>query len=408
MRQATLLPLDTWRQALGLHPWHFWQLADSRVVPVQSKCSTLVYEYDWQGSDAAGRASLRQAIVDAEEKLTRYLGYAPAPRYQAWTVPWPRARELAADGRRVSVTLPEGMIQACGVIDRVLLGTAGVVLSDGDGDGLTETFTLTLTVPVDTDPASVRVYFSTPERWDDPAVAEGWRVEPVTATLSGTFLTITGRSWLIVRPVLYEQASGRPLDPGDEAVYAPTLDIYAVTTNGNGQAFSDSQATLLWETRPCGAGGWCCGMSDPGATGYAVARVGIRDAILGLVTPAQAVRDASSGVWMESCCGGWTDPDRVTVRALAGAALVTGRMDPALQTIMVRLAAAEAKRRICACRETNEALHDLQIDIALQATETERYQTAPEDLSNPFGTRRGHVQAWRMAKDRIVRRGIAA
>jgi hypothetical protein len=424
MREATLIPLDTWRAALGLHPWHFWQLADTSVVPVQSKCSTLVYEYDWQGSDAAGRVSIRRAIVDAEEMLTRYLGYAPAPRYTEWTVNWPRFsdagqwryRDIGADGRRVAVTLPEGMVQALGVISRSLLGTAGVVLTDADGDGLTETFTLTLTVAVDTDPASVRIYFSETDRWDDPTLDEGWRVEPVAATLNGTLLTITGRSWLIVRPVLYEQASGRPLDPGDEAVYAATLDIYTVSTNGNGEAFSDAQATLLWETKPCGSWGWCCNWStsptssiyDPGATGYAVARAGIRDSDLGLVTPAQAVRDATTGVWMESCCTGWTEPDRVTVRALAGAALVNGQMDPAMRAIMVRLATAEAKRRICACRETNEEIHSLQQDLTLESTQTERYTVAPEDLSNPFGTRRGHVQAWRMAKDRIIRRGIAA
>jgi hypothetical protein len=77
------------------------------------------------------------------------------------------------------------------------------------------------------------------------------------------------------------------------------------------------------------------------------------------------------------------------------------------QQIVTMLAAAEVKRRIVACRETNERLHDLQLDMALQATETERYQRSQQDLDNPFGTRLGHIQAWKMASDHILRRGFS-
>jgi hypothetical protein len=46
--------------------------------------------------------------------------------------------------------------------------------------------------------------------------------------------------------------------------------------------------------------------------------------------------------------------------------------------------------------------------MALQATETERYQRSQKDLDNPFGTRLGHIQAWKMSSDNILRRGFIA
>ena len=43
----TLLPLDSWRQILAFHPYHFWQLANA-TTPVTSACNGLVKEYAWQ------------------------------------------------------------------------------------------------------------------------------------------------------------------------------------------------------------------------------------------------------------------------------------------------------------------------------------------------------------------------
>ncbi len=63
-----LLPLDIWRAEIGWNPWLFWGLADNSIVLDNSKCSGLVREYSWQGSDAAGRADLRLAIERAEEQ----------------------------------------------------------------------------------------------------------------------------------------------------------------------------------------------------------------------------------------------------------------------------------------------------------------------------------------------------
>jgi hypothetical protein len=134
-----LLPLDIWRAEIGLNPWLFWGLADNSTIIDQSKCSGLLREYSWQGSDTAGRDDLRKAIERAEEKLFSYLGYRVAPQYvETEPLPWPRwndasqvrYRDMDATGRRVAMQAPEFHIQAMGVEQLTSIGTAGLALLD--------------------------------------------------------------------------------------------------------------------------------------------------------------------------------------------------------------------------------------------------------------------------------------
>ncbi|KPV50580.1 hypothetical protein SE17_26075, partial [Kouleothrix aurantiaca] len=204
----------------------------------------------------------------------------------------------------------------------------------------------------------------------------------------------------------------RPIDPSDATKFVTTLEVYQRTTNGDGTTVDTSQATLVYESAACG-GWWGCGPSgstDPGSIGPLVARAGIRDRTLGLLTPAAATYDASTGTWAQTPCDGCApDPDRVILRYLAGYPLeADGQVAPHLRQAVVALAAAELKQRICACRESNRRLHMLQQDLTLQSTTTERYQVSARDLDNPFGTRRGHVMAWKIAQEYLLRRGITA
>ena len=411
-----------------MSPWHFWGLADSRIVPIVAECSSLVREYSWQGSDMAGRDDIRQAIRDAEIKLAGYLGYNVMPEYGEAEVDWPRyyqsdlirLRNRDATGRRIAVELPEGCgyVQALGVEQLTLVGTATVaggelVYSDQFSTGFADTFTITLPTTV-TDPDQIAVYFATTDRFDDTMTGERWRIEPIQISISGGNVTIVGRRWLLVKPILYQTPSLGALNPTNAGNFITSLEVYQRTTNGDGTTPSTSQATLIYESSDCASCWgpcWCNGApssTDPAVTGLVIARAGIRDSTLGLITPGAAAFDAASGTWTANCCSSFCDPDRVSVRYLAGYPLTNGRMDRRWQQVTARLAAAELKRRICACRDTNERLHDLQIDLTLQATETERYQTAPADLDNPFGSRKGHVAAWREARYHILRRGTTA
>lgn len=428
------LPLDTWRSIIGLPPWQFWQFGQSpgtnAIVPINSKCAPLVFEYDWQMSDQAGRASLRDAITDAEEKFMTYVGYRALPTYVDYAlVDWPRYYEADltrwsdrdATGRRIAVAAPEGYIQALGVESLTLIGTATVVggelvYSALFNANLQDTFTITLPTSV-TDPAQIAVYFSVGDRFDDTTVGQRWRVEPIEVAISGGNVVITGRKWLVAKPLLYQNPVATMLDPTNAGNFVTSLDVYQRTTDGNGNSVTTAQATLVYETNNCGAcwGLCCCGSSgttssDPGTTGEVIARAGIRDATLGLITPAAATYNPDTGLWTSAwcCAASYCDPDRVKLRYLAGYPLQNGQIAPRFRGPLAWLAAAEAKRRICACRETNEQLHDLQLDLALESTETERYTRPESQMTNPFGTRLGHIKAWLAVKDHILRRGVSA
>jgi len=422
-----LLPLDIWRQEIGLNPWLFWGCAGGPIVD-QSKCSGLLREYSWQGSDTAGRDDLRRAIERAESMLFDYLQYRVAPQYVETTpLPWPRLgdasmvryRDVDATGRRIAVMAPEFHIQAMGVEQLTLIGTATVLggtlaYSDLFSTGMDDTFTITLPTSV-TDISQIAVYFSAADRFDDTRTFDRWRIEPVQVSIAGGNVTIVGRRWLVVKPILYEAPVLNALNPTLAANFVTSLDVYQRSTNGDGNSTTTCQATLQYESSDCGGwgAGFCVGplngATDPGTFAEVIARSGIRDRTLGLLTPAAAVYNSSTGLWSSaSACDCYAEPDRVVLRYLAGYPLERGVMAKKWQQVVAMLGAAEVKRRIVACRETNERLHDLQMDMALQATETERYQRSQKDLDNPFGTRLGHIQAWKMSQDYTLRRGYAA
>ena len=167
---------------------------------------------------------------------------------------------------------------------------------------------------------------------------------------------------------------------------------------------------MQYECSDCGGwgAGFCIGAvngsTDQGTFAEVIARAGIRNRTLGLITPGAAAYNAT-GLWSsasscncyaEAGSGGAALPGRLS----AGA----GQMARKWQQVVSILATAELKRRICACRDANERVHELQMDMALQSTETERYQRSARDLDWPFGTRLGHIQAWKMSSDMILRR----
>lgn len=384
---ANLLPLETFRAIFGIHPLHFWGLSGPDA-PVTSKCNTVVREYAWQEAQAAGRQEIRQAIETAEARLREHLGYSVAPRFASQVVPWP-------GGYFPSVQLAEGYVQAIGAETLTQLGEAAVTYSDTDGDGLKDTFVATIAT-TETDPERLAVYLAAADRLDGAPLSERWRVAPVSITISGGTATVRGRRWLLVRPILYEGLGSGELNPATDALFATHVAIATRTAAG-------SQATLTWESRPYP---WfCCasasdGSGDPAAIATATGRVGIHDALYGIVHPAEAVYNADSATWHAVAWSTCRPPDRVTITYLAGVPLVNGQMDPAWQVIVARLAAAELAKPICACETANRALHTWTFDVARTggANDESYGAVSQEDLQNPFGTRRGHIYAWKQVK----------
>jgi len=413
-----LTPLEDFRRILQYSPWHFWGLANSADVPVDSACNDIVYEYNWQAANAVGREAIKEALETAEARLREHLGFPIAPEYREETIMWPRYYDKTmvrrADwdptGKRISLRVPDGYLQAVGVETLALVGNATLTFADDDGDGLKENWSLSIATTED-EPDKIAVYFIAADRLDSDPVGARWRVEPVKVAISGGTATVRGKRWQVVKPINYEGVDVAEIDPTVDANFAATLAVYNRTTDPDGEGVDTAQATLIWETNPC-HGWWCCctgcassttpadSSQDPAAIAKAVARVGIRSARYGELTPMQAVRNATTGVWAEVPWDMCREPDKVEVRYLAGYPLESGDVAKKLQTIVARLAAAEMPSRLTACDAANRELYRWQFDLArTSGANDEAYGAiSAADLDNPLGTRRGQVYAWKQIR----------
>jgi hypothetical protein len=407
------LSLEGFRRVFGFHAWHFWGMADQDVLRVTADCPAVVKQYAWQNTDALGRSDIVEAIRSAERLLLDHLRYRPGAQWAEATMPWPRpgdrrmARFGSADpsGRWLSVALPEAEVQALGTLARTLIGTPAITYSDPNNDGVDELATITIATTV-TDTDEIAAYFQASDRLYSAPVGEEYRIRPLTVAIAAGTATITAPAWLFVRPVNYETVSPQDndddLDPAIAGVLATAVEVYRLYTKPDGQTVTDSQGVLTWESRPC-HGWWCAcgcnGSTDPAAYAQAVARVGFRDAGRGVVIPGEAVYDATSATWAATPWDLCQEPDRVTVRYRAGLPLVNGDMRPEWATIVARLAAAELGRPICSCQVANRELDRWQQDLA-ETTDTQSFALSAGDLDCPWGTRRGHIQAWRWTQRR--------
>lgn len=419
---TNLLPLESWRQILQFHPWHFWGLSDSGPLSAAGEgCSSLVRQHAWQNSDAASRTEVAQAIRTAEQVLSEHLGFWSAPAYLEETHPWPGG----VGWRWPTIQLSTGQIQAAGTEQLDLISAAAaVVYSDADGDGYMDTFTVGPIVTSVTDPNQIALYVAAADRFAlgerSADVGESWRIAPVSVSISGGGVTIKGPAWLLVKPIRYEGVTNvgpngiDPANPATSGAFVTTLDVYRRWTNPDGtDAGSTSQGVVIWDTRPC-HGWWCaCGCSaasptfDPAATATATARVGLRDTENGVVSIGEASYNAVTGVWSAFDTAICAVPDRAIVRFLAGVPLDRdGQMQRIYQTAVARLAAAELARPICGCDDANRELSRWQFDLARSSGANDEMYGAisANDLDNPLGTRRGHIFAWRFieARQRLV------
>lgn len=427
---TNLLPLETWRQVLGYNPWHFWGFVNSSVPQNPTGCDDIIQKYDWQGPNQAGRESIARAIETAETRLAEYLGFDVAPVYHDIIVPFPKymdrkaSRRYTVDpsGRNISVRVPNGLVQQVGIPQLTLLGTPAVVYTTKYISGVLDTATITITVPAGTDPASIRVYFQATDRLNNAAVGDDWRIMPVYVSIAsdGVTCTIYGKSYLFGVPANYENytswnvATGisTGLDPNVASNFVTNVEVYTYVISSVGQSLSNSQAVLYWETEPC-HGQWCMcdscqsttfvpasSIDDPAAISYSIARSGIRNARLGMLTPAAAVMDPTTLIWSEVPWGILRDPDRVELRYTAGWPLGSdGNLDKRWWVVVGRLAAAELTHAVAACNEANRELYRWQFDAARAGgRHEEQYKIAPEDLICPFGTRYGQIYAWKNTK----------
>ncbi len=400
---------------MELQPFHTWGLADSVLTPVNSFCNDLIHEYAWQGVDMAGRSDMRRALDKAENKLRDYLAYSIAPHYVIETVNMPRFHDWRlhrigyqdAGGRWLDVQLKEKKLIAAGIetltqIGIVKVSDLSLVYTDDDGDGLLDTFTATFATTV-TDVSQIDLYFAAGDRLDGAAVSDRWKIAPIYTQIGGGVAVVKGRAWQVIRPILYEGVGSYFADPTyavDPTVagnYAQSLEAYRHYCDPTGTTTDTAQAMLIWETQPYPY--WTTtpvdSSRDPAALAYAIARVTLRDAANGVIGIGEAQYNTSVGEWQAVNLTSARPPDRITVRYLAGDALVNNQIAPNWVTVVSRLAAAELGRRVSLCPERSKELAYWQIDRAYSGSATEeKFMLDQSDMQNPFGTRNWHLYAW--------------
>lgn len=394
-----MMSVSEWGYYMGLHPWHLMQFANG-LIPLNSKCSALVYESTWQNADRAGRLQIRQAIERAEELAHQYTRIWPTPRFMEVTLPYPslgdtryiRWSDTGGQGRWLNVQCPDAEIRALGPAVESDAQTVALTYSDEDSDGLFETATASAVVTSGTTKEEIVARF---------LAADCGPVEPPeivlrSVSVSGVNVALIFNTWDLVRPVRYQGAASGTLDPGNGGapaanVCAPSIQVLRRRADPTGTTLDTAMAVLIWETRPWPAWAWCCGggaSSDPAATAQAIARAVIRDAHNGIVAFGEAAYDADTTTWQAVC--DWTHcrpPDRITLRYQAGGVDGWGR-------VLAYLAAAELNRGVCACDGANHAIYDAQKDLSQTGATDDLYQ-APDDFTNPIGSRRGQIAAWR-------------
>lgn len=414
------LSLNRWLALMGFHPWHAYQLTNS-LIPLAG-CDGLVTEYSWQSADRAGRASVRTAIQRAEDLIRQYTLINPSPAFRTATVRYPtlgdteftRYADIGSDDRWLSLALPEGEIRALGVQADSAVVVAALTYTDGDGDGLFETATCTAAVPAGTTADQVVARFIA----NDCGPLAQVEVAPRSVTISAlNVATVVFDTWTLVRPVRYAGAVQPSLDPGNAippaaAVCAPTIEIFQRKCDPTGTTTATAMAVLTWETTPWPQWGGCCtasgASSDPAATATAVARATIRDAGAGIVAFGEASYNTVLGQWQSVC--DWTrcrPPDSVTIHYQAGLPLDGIEMQEAWAVVVARLAAAELARPICACTSANKELYEYQTDLTRTGATNDLF-AAPGDVTNPLGSRRGQVYAWRHIVRQQLTRGLYA
>lgn len=411
---TNILPLESFREILGWHPFHFWGLADNKIVPVDSNCIGIISEHSYQSAYGVGRDQIRQAIETAERKIMDYLEYPIVPLYVTETLDWPtyfnriswRVNPVGADDKRVSVRLKYGKIQAVGVETYSEIGQPTVVLQDLDNDGLNESWLISMHTG-QTDAKKIVVAFLETERTSSPIDIRRWTIAPLNISIdinTGT-LIIKGKTWQIANPTKYEGFKRHyELDPTDVSKLSMTLQLYARTIDMEGQNVDNGQGVLLWNTDRFSTS------SDAASIGSVMARVGIVNSETGLVAPAQATLNVDTGLWEEGPCPpNYREPDQVIVRYVAGIPLdMNGEISYDLRVAVARMAMAELGRPACGCEDANKVLYHWQQDMSRGGgRNTEQFQITQTELNNPFGKMRGHVWAWQRVKDLKLVRGYA-
>ena len=398
----TWLSLDEWAALVGLNPMHFNGLSSTKFP--NNACGSVWFQYSWQHSDRVGRDDLAMAIQEAEQEISKEVGYNLMPD---WTIEerleYPRP--LVPGSYNVNGTNPRGMFKSVelrkghiisgGVRAKIAvqLGSA-VTRSDPNGDGYSELCTVTVPTTV-TDTNEIHLYYV------GKAGADAWEIRPIEVVISVGIATITFKSWQIVDKDTLDALDADAVDGDVVGSYETTVDVYRVYND------PATQVQFMWEND---SNLNCCSTCAACTLGTAAGCFHLRDPRLGFAVPAPASWDAREEAFTT---GEWTEcrePDQVRFWYYSGYQdksidRYNVRMSPYWKYAVAFFAASKLDRPVCGCSNVQQFIDRWRIDVMANKFSDGTgmsINVTPEQLSNRLGSTYGALYAWK----RIHQNGI--
>lgn len=396
----TKLTLARWGQLMGLHPLHLMQVRMPGYT--DGYCSDIYFTESWQTADHVSRNEISRAIKEAEDNIESQLGYHIAPTWEVdeWRETMrPFRQEFVkfngADirGYRDAVRANWGYFISGGIQGKTRIqANAPIVWSDADGDGYSETGTV-IVATVALDRNEIALYYPGHDGEDE------WEIRPIEVSIAVGSATITFRRELAVREdKLYTMdIQGAEAIGTDDGDFLADVDVY--------RRYNDpqSQAAFLWEPLAFSCGS-CSGEGCPSCayaiqTGCLLIRGDPRQS---LVSYAPADWDSRLLTFNPSSWVMGRSPDIVRLYYLSGwrdkTSKYTSRLDRKWERTVAYYAAALLDRPPCDC--SADRWRYWREDLTLSRGDEDGqafYSPAAKGsiLDNPFGPRRGMVNAWR-------------
>lgn len=395
----TKMPLDRWAALLGINPLHFAgvQLAGTGGSPnlQTGTCQQAWFRYNWQDVDRVGWEEVAEAIREAEDKIEAALHWRLVPAWEEaeWAnLPRPWRPEMMnysmTDLRGMPLAVePEWhklLMPGVRATTRLAAATA-IVYSDTDGDQYKETATVTIAAGTLTDVNEIVLVYPGKDLTGE------WIIRPAHVALTGGNFVITFRRELALLTALSEKFGAKAIDGMVDADFLATIDVWRVYNDPS------TQAVLMWEP---GAGCACDCIETGGCPACEIQTQAACMTVRGTLQDGRwaltpATWDPDTETFTRAVLLNCRAPDSVQLNYRAG--------DPAYASKWERAVAYYAmallNRNPCNC--TVDSFRYWREDLAFAGGQNQETHFVPDerDLSNPFGSRRGMVHAWRAVRE---------